>query len=101
MHFGFDVSEVSGQYKVLSLGWIFESMSVDVYTLGTGTWRHVETEAASGLKFRLDGHAVCNGNIHWRVENWFHPFYLICGFDIEAKCFSIFFSSSNSSCRWS
>ncbi|XP_042033562.1 F-box protein At3g07870-like [Salvia splendens] len=89
-YFEFGVSEISGQYKVVCLGGIFESMSVHVYTLGTRSWRTVETGAASGFEFRWDGRAVCNGNIHWTVDDWVRPFYRICGFDIETECFSIF-----------
>ena len=83
---GFGVSEISGQYKVICINAGAGSDSHFVYTLGTGTWRRVEAGAASGFRFYLDGHVVCNGNLHDLVR----PSLRICGFDVETECFSIF-----------
>ncbi|XP_042036588.1 uncharacterized protein LOC121782703 [Salvia splendens] len=49
LKFGFDVSEISGQYKVVYRNADTESQYV--YTLGTGTWRRVEARAVSGFRF--------------------------------------------------
>ncbi|XP_047979039.1 uncharacterized protein LOC125220954 [Salvia hispanica] len=88
--FQFCASKVSEQYKVVYLGRTLESDSFQVYTLGTGLWRPIETGAASGFKFNSNERAVCNGNLHWIVDDFDQLSIRICGFDAETECFSIF-----------
>ena len=86
--FGFGVSKISGQYKVVCIN--ADTDFHYVYTLGTGTWRRVAAGAASGLGFYTAAHIVCNGNIHW-TGAYYSPHALrICGFDLENECFSNF-----------
>ncbi|XP_047953519.1 putative F-box protein At5g50220 [Salvia hispanica] len=84
---GFGVSQISGQYKVVCIN--RDGSAHHVYTLGTGEWRRLEAGAASGFGFRSYGRIVCNGNLHWNVYDSTRPL-LICGFDVETECFSIF-----------
>ena len=89
LHFGFGVSKFSGQYMVVCLNGDAGSDPhyAYVYTLGTNTWRRVETGAASGFELCRGGCIICNRNLHW-IVNSIHP-GRICGFDIETECFSI------------
>ncbi|XP_042033559.1 F-box protein CPR1-like [Salvia splendens] len=87
LSFGFGVSKISGQYKVVCIN--RDGSAHHVYTLGTGAWRRVEACPASGFGFNLDGRIECNGNLHWTVYDSTRPL-LICGFDVETECFSIF-----------
>ncbi|XP_047961860.1 uncharacterized protein LOC125206665 [Salvia hispanica] len=87
LSFGFGVSQISGQYKVVCIN--RDGSAHHVYTLGTGTWRRLEAGAASGFGFHSDGRIVCNGNLHWTVYDSTRPLS-ICGFDIEIESFSIF-----------
>ncbi|XP_047979034.1 F-box protein CPR1-like [Salvia hispanica] len=89
-YFEFCVSEISGQYKVICICKTLDTFSFQVYTLGTGIWRPIDTGGASGLSFNSAGHALCNGNLHWEVEDLVTPYFRICGFDIETECFTIF-----------
>ncbi|XP_042032315.1 F-box protein At3g07870-like [Salvia splendens] len=88
--FQFCASRVSRQYKVVYLGLTLESDSFQVYTLGIGIWRPIETGVASGFRFNSDEHVVCNGNLHWIVDGLDQPSIRICGFDAETERFSIF-----------
>ncbi|XP_047953248.1 F-box protein At5g18160-like [Salvia hispanica] len=87
LRFGFGVSKISGQYKVVCI--IKGTDSRYVYTLGTGTWRRVEAGAASGFNFFCDLTVECNGNIYWKVYDLCDNMW-ICGFDVETECFRIF-----------
>ncbi|XP_042033558.1 uncharacterized protein LOC121780100 [Salvia splendens] len=49
LQFGFGVSKISGQYKVVLINGDTGSNSHYVYTLGTGTWRRVKAGASSGF----------------------------------------------------
>ncbi|KAL1533739.1 F-box protein-like protein [Salvia divinorum] len=85
---GFGVSKISGQYKVVCIN-AFGSDPYSVYTLGTGTWRRVETGPASGCKFDFHACVECSGNLHWIVYDSVKMSW-ICAFDLETECFSIF-----------
>ena len=86
LSFGFGVSKISGQCKVVCNNDCTDSHHV--YTLGTGTWRRVEGGAASG--FTCHGQSVeYNGNIHWRAFDVSGDMS-ICGFDVETECFRLF-----------
>ncbi|XP_042035044.1 putative F-box protein At3g10240 [Salvia splendens] len=87
LSYGFGVSRISGQYKVVCIN--RDGSAHHVYTLRTGAWRRLEAGAASGFAFNFDGCVVCNGNLHWTVYDTTRPL-LICGFDVETECFSIF-----------
>ncbi|KAL1533733.1 F-box protein-like protein [Salvia divinorum] len=89
LSFGFGVSKLSGQYKVVYINTDSSSDSHCVYTLGTGTWRRVEPGPASGCSFCFHAYIVCNGNPHWTVYDSAQIFW-ICAFDLETECFSIF-----------
>ncbi|XP_042032201.1 F-box protein At3g07870-like [Salvia splendens] len=89
MRFGFGVSEISGQYKVVCINSFPKSNLHYVYTLGTGTWRRLEGGRISGFEFYPVGCTVCNGNLHWIVVDSSHMQW-ICGFDLETERFSVF-----------
>ncbi|KAL1533736.1 F-box protein-like protein [Salvia divinorum] len=86
LSFGFGVSKISGQYKVVCIN-VFGSDPYSVYTLGTGTWRRVEPGPASGCKFDFHAYVECNGNLHWIAYDSAKIFW-ICAFDLETECFS-------------
>ena len=101
LKFGFGVSKISEQYKVVGIHLAAGSSFHHVYTLGTGTWRRLPAGAAFGFTFFSDGYILFNGNLHWTAFNsfrniWIRGFnlephgYIIVSFDIETKCFSTF-----------
>ena len=85
------MSKLSGQYKVVCLNGDAGSDPhyAYVYTLGTRIWRRVEAGAASGFELCRDGCVICNGKLHWIVNDLIQPVQIF-GFDIETECFSIF-----------
>ncbi|XP_047961878.1 F-box protein At3g07870-like [Salvia hispanica] len=89
LSFGFGVSKISEQYKIVCINADNGSDSHCVYTLGTGTWRRVEAGAASGFKFCFHAYIECNGNLHWTLEDS-AEILSICAFDLDTECFSIF-----------
>ncbi|XP_047948951.1 F-box protein CPR1-like [Salvia hispanica] len=88
LNFGFCVSKISGQYKVICING-GASDAHHVYTLGTGTWRRVGAGPASGCTFSYHAYTVCNGNPHWVVYDSAQTLW-IYAFDVETECFSIF-----------
>ncbi|XP_047959925.1 F-box protein CPR1-like [Salvia hispanica] len=95
--YGFGVSEISGQYKVICISRGGGVNCFHVYTLGTRKWRLVKGGAGSRLKFFSYGHTVCNGNLHWMVSNFRQPLQ-ICGFDVVTERFSIFYAPPVEEC---
>ncbi|XP_047943183.1 F-box protein At3g07870-like [Salvia hispanica] len=93
-NFGFWVSRMTGQYKVVR---IFGEKPAEeyeyecqVYTVGTGSWRKVPFSDSLRLCDDVGG-VLVNGNLHWTVKEtrrgsgvW------ICCFDIEAELFRTF-----------
>ncbi|XP_047961890.1 uncharacterized protein LOC125206693 [Salvia hispanica] len=79
LSFGFGVSEISGQYKIVCV-------NADD---GTGTWRRVEAGATSSFIFCFHAYIECNGNLHWTVEDSAENMS-ICAFDLDTERFSIF-----------
>ncbi|XP_047943212.1 putative F-box protein At3g16210 [Salvia hispanica] len=83
--YGFGVSRISGQHKIIYLNRKFGCYT---YTLESGaSWRSVEATSLSFRHCHGPG-AFVNGNIHWLVSNNGMP-YIYC-FDVETECFSIF-----------
>ncbi|XP_047961883.1 F-box protein At3g07870-like [Salvia hispanica] len=88
LSFGFGLSKISGQYKVVCINTF--SGSHHVYTLGTGTWRRLEDGAPSGFNLpSITAQSALNGNPHWTLRDPKQRMW-ICGFDVETECFSIF-----------
>ncbi|XP_047949603.1 F-box protein At2g23160-like [Salvia hispanica] len=88
--YGFGLSKISGQYKVLS-GPVF-SGSYLVYTLGGGgSWRSIFA-SPPGSPVMLHNNAIfCNGNLHWLVSHFdFEDRYMVCCFDLETELFNSF-----------
>ena len=88
--FGFGVSRISGQYKVLN-GEVI-SGSYHVYTLGgEGSWRSISS-AAPGNPILLYNNAIfCNENLHWLVSYFdFEEKYMVCCFDLDTELFTSF-----------
>ncbi|XP_022878786.1 F-box protein CPR30-like [Olea europaea var. sylvestris] len=97
--YGFGLSIISGQYKVVR---IFHECVLDpttgtilsipkyechVYTLGTGSWRSIE-----GVLFAYNCRSVglfFNGNLHWVIED-LEGSELISCFDVEKESFQPF-----------
>ncbi|KAL1533735.1 F-box protein-like protein [Salvia divinorum] len=99
LSFGFGASKISGQYKVFCIDsdTLSDSQHVYtlgsdchyVYTLGTGTWRRLDLDPASGCSLLFHGSIVCNGNLHWTLYDSAQIFW-ICALDLETECFSTF-----------
>ncbi|XP_042002589.1 F-box protein At3g07870-like [Salvia splendens] len=85
LQFGFGVSKISGQYKVV---WMIADFHC-VYTLGTGTWRRIEAGPASFVCF-CGGPILCNHNLHWIVCDFMNNIWSFCSFDVETECYNIF-----------
>ncbi|KAL9172090.1 hypothetical protein ABFS82_03G021500 [Erythranthe guttata] len=83
VNYGFGVSKVSGQYKVVRVVHVRKSIC-HVYTLGTGKWRRIACGARLGRNNYLNG-AFINGCLHWFLQD-----YLISCFDLETETFSTF-----------
>ncbi|KAL1557561.1 F-box protein-like protein [Salvia divinorum] len=95
-NFGFGVSGMTGEYKVVR---IFAETpqrregfknACQVYTVGTGSWRKVPF--GRPLRFCDDiGGVHLNGNLYWMVAKTTRGFCRwICCFDLEAELFSTF-----------
>ncbi|XP_047949604.1 putative F-box protein At3g16210 [Salvia hispanica] len=85
--FGFGVSRISGQYKILCGE---ESGSCHVYTLeGEGSWRSISTLAPGGSTVPGAIAAFVNGNLHWLASDS-EENHLVCCFDLETKLFTSF-----------
>ncbi|XP_047953518.1 F-box protein At3g07870-like [Salvia hispanica] len=92
LSYGFGMSKISGQYKVLCKYIDASSDSYrHVYTLGTGTWRLVEAGAVSGFGTCLPGYFGFNGILHWvgGEDDLAHTLWVCC-FDLENECYDIF-----------
>lgn len=96
--FGFGLSSISGQYKVVWNNyqmWPCSNIPMKsgeclVYTIGTGTWRSV---APVGPFQSLSGSSgvFLNGNIHWLVQDSKGEHFVSC-FDLETEIFKPFSS---------
>ena len=87
--FGFGVSKISRQYKVLNFE---ETGSCYVYTLGEGgSWRSISS-TAPGIPIPLNKNAIfCNGNIHWLVSYFdIKENFMVCCFDLDTELFTSF-----------
>ena len=95
--FGFGVSKLSGQYKILCVD---ESRSSYLYTLGGVLWRSIKATTTrlpdkSGLsenfqtRLWLDYILFFNGNLHWFATDSEGNF-VICCFDLETEVFTSF-----------
>ena len=82
--FGFGVSKLSGQYKIL-LG--DQWRPHHIYTVGReGSWRSIEAKIATPrLPYDADTKSL-NGNLHWLASGS----DLICCFDLETELFTTF-----------
>ena len=97
--FGFGVSKLSQQYKVLCVE--SKSLSCHIYTLGGGDlWRSIMQPPQAVPVTRLyskrsqspkllDYALFFNGNLHWLVSDYKKNF-LICCFDLETELFKSF-----------
>ncbi|KAL1557536.1 F-box protein-like protein isoform X1 [Salvia divinorum] len=89
--YGFGVSKISGQYKVVCHYYKYPKYEFHVYTLeaGSSLWRGVE--AASPLFDRCHSSvgSFASGNLHWLVS-YMRGMPYVCCFDLETECFSTF-----------
>ncbi|KAL7156004.1 hypothetical protein ABFS83_03G113600 [Erythranthe nasuta] len=98
--YGFGVSKITGQYKVVN---VYHECERDphmqvllripksfcrVYTLGTGKWRSVSPSAPLVYNCRSIG-AFLNGNLHWLISDLTGSSWISC-FDLETEIFSTF-----------
>lgn len=87
--FGFGLSRMTGQYKLV---WIcreaepLHETSCRVYTLGTGSWRSIESAGQIRFAYNVRG-AFLNGNLHWLVNDSNHSLSISC-LDLETEVFS-------------
>ncbi|KAL8510280.1 hypothetical protein ACS0TY_017184 [Phlomoides rotata] len=87
--YGFGVSKMSGIYKVVRIfqeSVDFPKLECHVYTLGTGSWRRVESSSPVGYDGRSVGVFV-NGNLHWMVFDQSNVPLISC-FNLETDLFS-------------
>ena len=85
--FGFGVSKLSGQYKILCCDY---SASCHVYTLGRGggAWRSIGATIGRP-RLPRENAVYLNGNLHWLTSDpEGNP--LICCFDFETELFTSF-----------
>lgn len=83
--FGFGVSKMTGQYKVVSL---FDRASkCEVYTLGTGSWKTIAFEDELQYVVGLET-VFLNGNLHWLAFD--AKYQRASCFDLETEVFSSF-----------
>lgn len=85
--FGFGKSKISGKYKVVML----TQNKCLVYTLGTGSWRSIASDAMLDHKSCVvDNGAFVNGNIHWVACDLKDGSPRISCFDLETELFTTF-----------
>ncbi|XP_047949605.1 F-box/LRR-repeat/kelch-repeat protein At1g09650-like [Salvia hispanica] len=91
--FGFGVSKISRQYKILC--GLEDSGSCHVYTLGGGgggSWRSISAPSSPAGRIRpitlCDVAAFFNGNLHWTSKE---EYWSICCFDLKTELFTVFF----------
>ncbi|XP_047949602.1 F-box protein At3g07870-like [Salvia hispanica] len=91
--FGFGVSKISGQYKVLCCEVSSESCKCYVYTLGEGgSWRTISAATPGSPILRCTNALFCNGNLHWLASySDFEGKHLVCCFDLKTELFTSFF----------
>ncbi|KAL7156010.1 hypothetical protein ABFS83_03G114200 [Erythranthe nasuta] len=93
INYGFGVSKVTGQYKVVRITNIRKSIC-HVYTLGAGKtlgkgkWRRIDPGLPLGKNKHSTG-AFLNGCLHWFVEDSKNSNLISC-FDLETETFSTF-----------
>ncbi|EYU22876.1 hypothetical protein ABFS82_03G107600 [Erythranthe guttata] len=87
VNYGFGVSNVSGQYKVVKIVHVRKSIC-HVYTLGTGKWRRIACGARLGRNDYSNG-AFINGCLHWFLQDYESSGLISC-FDLETETFSTF-----------
>ncbi|KAL9173338.1 hypothetical protein ABFS82_03G107000 [Erythranthe guttata] len=87
VNYGFGVSKVSGQYKVIKTVHVNKSIC-HVYTLGTGKWRRIPAGPPLGDNKNSSG-AFLNGCLHWFVDDDEGSDLISC-FDLETETFSMF-----------
>ncbi|XP_047949585.1 putative F-box protein At1g33530 [Salvia hispanica] len=83
--FGFGVSKLSGQYKILC--------GAHVYTLGRegGCWRSIAA-AIGRPRLPWENAVFFNGNLHWlTIDYKENGIPLVCCFDLETELFTSFF----------
>ncbi|XP_042005013.1 F-box protein At3g07870-like [Salvia splendens] len=86
--FGFGMSKLSGQYKIL-YGDSYSSCHVYTLGRGTGLWRSVAAAAPGICRQPLESALFYNGNLHWLTSDPEKKF-LVCCFDLEAEVFTSF-----------
>ncbi|XP_047949614.1 putative F-box protein At1g33530 [Salvia hispanica] len=87
--FGFGVSKLSGQYKIL---YVNRNRSYFVHNLlgqGKGGWRNISPPPEWIYEVRDDKAVFLNGNLHWLAYDivW-NP--VLCCFDLETELFTSF-----------
>ncbi|KAL7119960.1 hypothetical protein ACP275_02G094100 [Erythranthe tilingii] len=88
VNYGFGVSKVTGQYKVVRIARIRKSIC-HVYTLGTRKWRRIVDPGPQLGKNQHSNGAFINGRLHWFVEDPALSRLISC-FDLETETFSTF-----------
>ncbi|XP_012854989.1 PREDICTED: F-box/kelch-repeat protein At3g06240-like [Erythranthe guttata] len=93
VNYGFGVSKVTGQYKVVRIVDVMKPIC-HIYTLGTGKslgkgkWRRIDPGPPLGKNKHSTG-AFLNGCLHWFVEDSKNSNLISC-FDLETETFSTF-----------
>ncbi|XP_071727123.1 F-box/kelch-repeat protein At3g06240-like [Rutidosis leptorrhynchoides] len=91
--YGFGVSSLSGEYKVIR---IFHDntlsrrvLHAEIYTLGTGKWRSLTLGHVTYSVYGYSG-TFLNNHIHWNIHEYEDPHKKICTFDIDNETFQLF-----------
>ncbi|XP_073145581.1 F-box protein At3g07870-like [Henckelia pumila] len=102
--YGFGVSKISGQYKVVRnvhrhskdpqagpSSSTIQNHECLVYTLGTGSWRHVQPAGPPFGHYDLSRSLFLNGNLHGSVKDYYgsDDRFISC-FDLESESFKPF-----------
>lgn len=87
--FGFGVSKITGQYKILGGAYETRSWSCYVYTLGGRgqSWRSLVVPSLDRPERRLLVAPFLNGNLHWLTSD-LKGNKKICCFDLETELFA-------------
>lgn len=97
INYGFGVSKITGQHKVVRIihdsinaheGQPVPGFGCHVHTLGTGSWSPVDCGAWFSYGAYTPG-VLVNGNLHWIVSDSYSKMWISC-FDLETEQFSNF-----------
>ncbi|KAL3721386.1 hypothetical protein ACJRO7_033817 [Eucalyptus globulus] len=89
---GFGFGARSGDYKIVRIYPRWKNPRVEIYSLGTDSWRSLEFEVPDISGSRLA--VFLNGNLHWFASEfgypWFEGYKQIVSFDVAGEISRVF-----------